>query len=319
MRKLILILPLIILFIASCSEDVNIKSDFTEQYILNCILSADTNFQVAYLSKSFDVEGYDVEAYEGNPFIKNAEIVLHDNGESYFFSESEIESLPGFEFDYPITYYYLEDYTVKPRKTIYIYATLPNGEVLSAEQQTIQYKFGNVPFLRSAIPPPDTNITDIRFSSFNNYDPFYFIPKMVILYENTVQQTGIKKVEVPSYYIQKNDKQEPVYPGIIKHVDFSYQRKVLDQVMKNISGDDLFKNHYKVYDTRMSVLVLNESLAAYYSAENYVNDNFSIVVTKPEYTNINGGKGIFGSYSNVTNKVGLNPDYVEMFGYEKGR
>ena len=319
MKNIYIISIIALAFFVSCEEDVSIKADFEEQYVLNCILSADTNFQIAYLSKSFDVDGYNGNVYSGDPFIKNAEIVLYVGNHVHFFREAELDSLPGFDFNFPITYYYLDNFQPTPRSDIFIKAILPNGIELSASQRAVEYRFTYLPFFRSAIPPVDTSIHDLRFTSYNIYEPFYYIPKMVIPYENTVDGQGIKITEVPLDYIIRNNERKAVYPGIMKNVDFSYKREILNLVMNEISEGDNLKSKFKVYDTRMSMLILNDDLAAYYSAENYVNDNFSVVVSKPEYSNIDGGRGIFGSYSNVTGKVALTTDFVRSFGYQKGQ
>lgn len=319
MKKFILILLTAIALFVSCEEEVSIKADFTEQYILNCILSADTTFQTAYLSKSFDVPGYGADTYDGDPFIEDAQIVLFDGHETHFFHQAAIDSLPGFNFNFPITYYYLDDYQPQPRSEVAIRAELPNGEVLTSNQRIVEYKFTYLPFFRAAFPPRDTSVHDLRFNSYNYFEPFYFIPKMVIPYENTEDGLGIRNVEVPLDYVLKNNIQKPIYPGIMKTVDFSYKRKILDMVMKNLSEGDNLKARYKVYASRMSMLMLNDNLAAYYSAQNYINDNFSIVVSKPEYSNIEGGRGIFGSYSNVTGKVTITAEYIQSFGYQIGR
>ena len=316
MRKLFYILSFVsLVFIISCEEEVNIKSDFQETYILNCLLNADTTYQVVYLSESFDVDGYNSSTYRGDPFIKGARITIYQEGVEYEFNENQIDSLPGFNFSHPITIYETNNYQPKHNKNVRIQAVLPNGNIIYAEQQTIRYQFTALPFFGKIIPPSNPNEQLIEFRTLHNYDKFYFVPKLRVVYEYALNPGKKNYVEIPFDYMESPSGLKPVYPGIMKEISFNYERDVLELTMRNISADEPMKSRYTFNRPLMSLLILNDDLAAFYSSENYVNDNYSIVVSAPEYTNIVGGKGIFGSYGTVTGKLSMYSPFVNELGY----
>jgi len=301
--------------LTSCSEEVEIKEEFESQYVLNCILSHDTSYQVAYLSKSFDIEGYDIDSYTENPFVSGATITIYEDGDIYLFQEAQIDSLIGFNTGYPITYYYLDNYKPLSNRNIMISANMPDGKRLTANLVAISHTLSYLPIFRRAIPPVDTTEKEIEFRVYDQFKGDYFVPKLELTYEYPISSGNFFFTEVPVNYVESNGALKPVYPDVYRLIDFSYDRDVLGIAMRKISGNDPFKQNYRVVQAKLSLLVLNDDLAAFYSAENFINDNYSISVSQPEFSNIEGGRGIFGSYSKVAGNIQLNRDYVLSFGY----
>lgn len=311
----IFVLLFALVIMVSCSEDVNIKSEFEEEYLLNCVLSLDTTYQVAYLSKSFDIDGFDIDSYEGDPFVKNANLVLRDGNNTYIFREAQIDSLEGFNIGRPITYYYLDNYQPYGNRTVTIGATLPDGNRVIATQQTVTRKLSYLPIFRRSIPPVDTTDKNIEFRVYDEFEGDYFVPKLEVIYEHPLSSGNYFSTEVPINYVEKSGSLQPIYPNVYRLIDFAYDRDVMGITMRKISEGDPAKGNYKVITGMMTMLVLNEDLAAYYSASSFINDNYSITVSQPDYSNVEGGGGIFGSFSKISGKIKISKNYISSFGY----
>lgn len=61
--------------------------------------------------------------------------------------------------------------------------------------------------------------------------------------------------------------------------------------------------------------ILDENLAAYYSAQQTFLNEFSLRSYQPDFTNIVGGLGLFGTYNFKSLVMEMDPDFAKSFGY----
>ena len=82
MNKVYKIFAIIFLMIISnsCEDGFEPKAEFEEEYVLFSIINADTNYQTAILSKSFNVDGFNPLENTNDPDIKNAVVKIYKNG-----------------------------------------------------------------------------------------------------------------------------------------------------------------------------------------------------------------------------------------------
>jgi len=58
----------------SCNENLNPYGEFKDQYVLSCVVRADTSFQVAYLTNNYVTQDFNAYSNTVDPAIKNATI-----------------------------------------------------------------------------------------------------------------------------------------------------------------------------------------------------------------------------------------------------
>ncbi|MGB8317285.1 MAG: hypothetical protein WCE54_04120, partial [Ignavibacteriaceae bacterium] len=86
--------------------------------------------------------------------------------------------------------------------------------------------------------------------------------------------------------------------------------------MREISGSDPNKNNYIITKVFFTVNSMDPELSKYYSAyETYLN-SFTVKVRPTDYSNIQGGKGIFGIYYINTSSFTVERAYINSFGYQ---
>lgn len=321
MKKLffILFLSLITLSIFSCDDSVNPKAGFEEVYVLNCIIRSDTSYQVATVSRSFEVDGYDPYTNQNDPFIKGARIKIFYNNSVYAMSDTTIPRGDGSRYKTPLNFYYTKSFKPMYSRLMTVEAELPNGKVLTASTDVVAL---NSIYVHSTDKKISLNNIDkvigFNWNVVNNSDSkvFYFAPELVILYtrekDNFVENLQKK---IPLYYLNN---ELPIYPQIEAAIQScKFDIEVINRAMSEISGGDSQKGNYKINKAVFRLLVMDAGLAAYYSVQKTFLDEFSMRVNQPEASNIQGGLGVFGSYAIKKVNIELTTDYVESFGYQK--
>ncbi len=325
MRKVIsfLFVALNIIVIISCDDQVNPKTDFREVYALNCVIRGDTSFQVATISKSYNVDGFDPLTNSNDPFIKGAKIKLtfESTGETFLFRDTTLVRPADSRYTTQMSYYYINNFKPAYESPISIEAVLPNGKALTAKSNTLFIS-------RYAIEDKSYSIPLATFGKYINFSwtavtqstkdaQIYYVPELVIAYskiQNGVQVELQKKV--PLNYISGENGDYPIYPSIQSNVTSAiFDTMTIRRSLEEISASDPNKQNYIIHKAIFRLIITDKNLAVYYAAQKTFLDEFSVRVTQPEFTNINGGLGIFGTLNSTQIDVPIKPDYIKIFGY----
>jgi len=106
---LIFLVPLISY---SCNDSFNPKAVFKQQYVLNCIIWTDSILQIAHLSHTYDVPGFDPSVNTTDPSITGAKIFIKWNGQNYQLRDSSIARTDTSRYKGPLKFYYTKE--IKP-------------------------------------------------------------------------------------------------------------------------------------------------------------------------------------------------------------
>jgi len=321
MRKLIFLLfiTINIILLISCDDQVDPKTDFKDVYALNCVIRGDTSFQVATITRSYNVEGFDPLTNTNDPFIKGAVIKLtyKSNGRTYTFRDTTIARPDDSRYSTPMSYYYIKDFRPTTLSPISIEATLPNGKILRANSTTffaspylIQNLFYSIPI---AVIGNSLVFNWTRIATSNN-EKIYYVPELVIRYAKIQNGTTVEmQKKVPLFYINGDI---PFYPSIQGDItSASFDTLTIRRSIEEISSGDPDKQNYIIHKAVFRLLITDKNLAVYYSAQKTFLDEFSVRVTQPEFTNINGGLGIFGTLTSTQVDVPIKASYIRSFGY----
>lgn len=319
--KLIIICLLVVFIFNSCDDSVNPKADFEEKYILSCIIRSDTTYQVATISHTYNIDGYDPRTNIIDPFIKGARIKIYYNDNVYELKDTSILRSGETRYNTPLNFYYTNKLQPQYSLPIKIEALLPNGKLLKAESEAISL---STVFLHSTSNtlPPQAGASRISFNwgELNvpvNSKGIYYSPELVILYSynnNGIEAKRQKKV--PVYLLNTINGKEPVYPRIVTGIfDTSFEMEAINRAMEEISEGDPNKNNYIIEKATFRLLMMDAALATYYSLQKTFLDEFSVRVNQTDVSNIQGGLGIFGSYSIKQVSIEIANNYVFSFGY----
>ncbi len=323
MRKTFLIILISIPFIVSCDEQVSPKSDFKNIYVLNCIIRSDTAYQIATLSHTYDVEGYDPYSNTEDPFINNASVVLTFNGKQYVMKDTITARTDTSRYNEPMKYFYLSNFQPNHYGPIKIEAFLPDGKTLTSETFTFEQtsifmslsgfasrKFTSKNLINGSI--------EFSWGTLQSQDigNAYFFPEIAIVYTkeiNNVKTRYTKKI--PRTYINQSG-YLPVYPGIyVGSSTLNIDSTTINRAMREIASEGINKKSYTIENVVFRLLILDENLAAYYSAQQTFLDEFSLRSYQPEFSNVTGGLGLFGTYNFKSSVMEVDPEFVAGFGY----
>lgn len=301
-----------IIAVTSCEENFSPVVEYDQTYALSCIIRGDTTLQVATLFSSYDLENGDAFA---NPAYEGAEIRLWYKDTVYWFKDSSI-AYPKYK-DSRLKFYYLDNFLpLEDGEPLEIEAMLKGGKRLKGKCFTPTKLLFDTGESSKIIPPVNTSGVNFLWYTMDEVSG-YFVGRLIIKYfQNVNGEYQLKRKTVPIKYYNDNGKSTPIYPSPSKSASLIYDSSAVTQALKEISEGDMNKSNYKIIDNAVfEVLALEENASRYYSST--LEDNsFTVNVNELDYTNIEGGFGVFGSINQEKYTLKITPDYIMSFGYD---
>ncbi len=306
----------------SCQEDFNPKTDFKEQYVLNCYIDLDydkyMSTQVyATVSKLYNVDGFDPSQNKIDPTVAGAEIYLNYRDVLYKLQQ-DTNKTETTKYGTNQIYYTTTLRNIYANYNISVSAKMPDGTMLSAQTQLLEglqigYSYN---FRRYFTTKINRFYAGEAFAiTWDNLSDRLYIPQLLIRWGKIGDKFSYFK-EVPCTFVNKNGHFEPVYPTYTTGNSVSFDYAAIDSAMAQISEGDSIKYKYAVVYIRFQMLEMDAPLSKYYESLNGVLDSYSISLDESVYSNIKGGLGIFGSKRTITNDWWLDSTYVRSFGYQ---
>ncbi len=313
MKKLIPLLLLIL--IIGCDESFSPKGEYQERYALFGIMRADTNYQVVTLYQSYNVPGLDPFENKLYPFIDGAYVRIWKNPDEVFvLSDSTIPASNLARYPDSAKFYYSDKLTPEKRDVIQIEALLPNGRRLKAET-TVPKDITTDYSVTDRIIPVKGRST-IRIGWVPNEPNIIYSPKIVLVYKTEENgQLVLHNKEIPQKYFNIDGKEEPFFPQPTNERYIELDKIALDRALTEISEGDPDKSKYRIFTLITKIYVFDRNLSAFYSSSNKFGDQYSIRVDESDFTNVDGGFGVFGSYSEKSIVQFFDQDYIQSFGY----
>ena len=305
------------IFLISCEAEFDPKVDLQEVYILNCIIRGDSSYQIATLSKLYQVSNYDPVSNTIDASVKFAKIILTDSSSSnqkviYQFRDSSVARTNSSRYSTPQNFYYIKNFKLTKPGILKIEATLPNGRILRSSSFIVPLDKYSVNYFHNDNPKYLSN-GSLLFDWSNvkyelDYVKPYFLPEFIIKYSHFESGNWVKyQTKIPLSYTNVNGEEVPIYPEIESiNRKISYDPEVIRKTIEMISKNDQDKNNYKIGKVVFMLHVLNNNFATYISLQQHYKSDFSISVIEPNYGNVWGGFGLFGNMHTIQLEVPLN-------------
>ncbi len=312
--KLIILNFIVILFI-SCDEDFNPYGDFVERYAFTCILRSDENYQTATLLKSYRPDGFDPYTYTTDPSVTGADIRVWYNDSVFVFKDTLVSRQDTSRYKAPFSFFYNNQFRIGNRKAIELEILLPNGKRLRSSSFTPS----RVDFEDKSdviIPAGSKNFIQVYWTSFDG--GMFFLPKMIIRYKQNIN--GViedKTKEVPLRYVIQGGESVPVFPTPNSALTVVYDLNAVSNALQEISAGGSQKQNYSIFQNlSFTVTAYDLPTTKYISSTGGTIDDLTVSVDVADYTNIEGGFGLFGSYSKRNyDRLRFSEDYIDSFGY----
>ena len=299
MTKTLYILIFLAFLLYSCEENISYLGKFEQQYSLNCILRSDKDIQFATIKRSYPPGGENLNSDVQNAIIR---LILPDT--TLIFKDSVL-SEPAPENSQVSSFYYLDNYTLTKNTEIKIEALLPDATFLTSE--TISPYYFSVTLAEDVGPRviPDESSGDTYFYQweiFGDIEPIIFGPSFYIQYFISGDEETIYYKKVTGKHIRQiNGYELPV--------------AFIDKTMQDISIGIDDKATINIIGACFEVKVYDTALGIYANSIQTFEDEFSVRISEPNISNINGGFGIFGSYISEKFDIEITSNYISSFGY----
>ena len=303
----------------SCDDSSSPKAPYEERYSLNCIIHGNSSFQVATAYKSYNVSNNNPFENTADHFIEGAHIRLWSgNDELSVFGDSTMERTDTSRYKSDFKYYYINDFISSEGDILEIEALLPNGRRLSSNTLLPTEVLRNES--RS-----DTSVTLLSKGYLSttwiikNPDQVY-LPKLFINYLERENGINIRKVKIiPWKKVKIDNATEYIYPSLSRDYSIDYDIDIISEAMEDISINDPEKKNYTITSMLLELSVFDKNLSTYYFTVGLEDNSLAIGLDEGDYSNIENGFGVFGSYITQEFEIFLSKDYVNSFGYYKSK
>jgi hypothetical protein len=288
--KLLIILLILLPLIQSCDESFNPYADYKQNYGVACILRSDTTLQIATVSNSYLSDEQNV-SQPSLIFEKGADVRVWLGDSVYKFKDTMVVS--GENGD-SISCYFNNSFSIIPNQDIQLEILLSSGKRLKALSRTPS----DITFKNTSeviIPPVGKNLVQIFWNSAGQYN--YYLPQLKIKCETI--ENGLKKVfyrELPKSLSVSNGVTYPIYPSSNSSASAVYDMNAINWYLEKFADSLSNPSEVSIHQTlEFDVLIFDIEISRYISVSRSSINNLSIRFDEGEYTNIEGGLGIFGS------------------------
>jgi len=315
MIKLIILMLVSISLFVSCDADFSPYAEFQDKYSLICLLRNDTTFQTAVLSHNYLPDQPDPYSYTNDPSIIGADIRIWYNDSVYVLSDSSETRTDSSRYTEPYRFYFNDKFKIGPQEIIEIEVLLPNGRRLFSSSVTPK----DIIFSDESdviIPPVNSDLVNFIWAASEL--GAYYSPKFEIKYLQIINGNPEKKtIEVPLKYVAQNGNLDPIYPEATNRTNVVFTLESIAQTLEIISEGDPNKQNYSIYQTPLfNLLAFDASLSKYASSTSQALNDLTVTLNTADYTNIQGGFGIFGSYIKKNySSIKFQQNFIDSFGY----
>ena len=167
------------------------------------------------------------------------------------------------------------------------------------------------------LPPEGRDYVSVTWEP--SIEQLYTAARFAFVYfkQDSVSKTRHFKA-VPEKVIEHNGESVTFFPEPSYANTIRVEMSAFDQAMEEISEGDPNKESYIILGFIVELLIYDRNLTSYYASKAELSEGFSVSVNQSDYSNIEGGRGIFGSFIRQYFSLKFTHEYVRSFGYTPG-
>ena len=297
---------LCLLGLLACEVPFDPKGDFLDRVVVFGILSPQKTVHVVRLSTTYDPPQFNPLDNTNSNQISNATVTITVNAVGTVLRDSVFQRNDTSRYQDSIRAFVYTAGTIQRGVPYSLSAVIPGYGTLTASTTppssgTIEIENDSRPTLTN----PDVNRSDVMFFAIPANNAEAHALRVFLEYEVPTLNPGVLvKEEVPLFTTNYEDclTYDAVYPQVRRRQQVagreiwmlpyvSYQRAIL-KILKSNEG------HVVNFKRAMVVMIQTDKhLYSYFSLIGGFRDEFSIRVDEPNYTNVEGGLGFFGSFT----------------------
>jgi hypothetical protein len=290
-----------------CKQVFEPKGPFEEKMVLYCILSNTSDAAIVRLYTNYDVPGFDPLLHTDDVPVSDARVTLSLAATQYALHDTVLERIDKSRYADDIHAYVYRPFPLELGKSYALMVTSPTYGTVSA---SVSVPDTGTISLENAYVLEDPGLFEYEHMTVHAFLSHlargYLLRALIVYQIDSAGMTIFAQEEVPSGFLRYVDGEykDPVYRQLARRTSsesggqsetlfytlpmFSYARAALQA---NYRGLDVKSK------TAVFVLTQVESqLYSYYNIVNGFGDPYTIRVDQPDYTDIQSGLGVFGSF-----------------------
>ena len=313
------------LLIISCEKGFEPKADFKKQYVLFSLIDGDSSYQTVIVSSSYDVDKSNLNPYSNleDPDIGNAKIILtrrnniHQLLNTYTLTDTVAPRTGNLKYSTPQSFYYTSDLNPDEGDFIDIEVTI-DGKVLKAQTQLPLYSS----FFWDQSDnqyPVSKNYSQVLFQwklSGTNHQ-YVFAPRFLIHYTENINGEEIPKIkEVPHEYKKQGSEYFPAFIRALTKNAITYDTAFVNRAFNEIAPPNSDRSLITIEKVEFELTIFDDNFGSYYNAIQTVNDGFTVRIYETNFSNVNSGIGVFGSYFIKRKELYISKIFIQSLGYK---
>ncbi len=289
----------LLLFAGGCNELFSPKGPFEQRLVTYSVLSpmSDTQYVRVYLN--YNPPGFDPYADTRDRADTTALVTISGAGETVSFHDILI--IPSDQSRFSTLHAFVSSlFRPQPSTEYTLTVVSPKYGTVTASTQSPGKGILNIYDMSTLLFPENYLDGTIDVDVMLDSGTKGFIVRFVLVSAIQNNSTLTTETEIPlTYYQNAAGTWIPVYgtlfsaPSQFRHVSFAVRnyQQVLDNNTSKY-GSKVYRKQAKFY-----LIQLDAGLYNYYGVVNGFQDPYSVRVDRPDYTNIQNGLGVFGSFN----------------------
>jgi hypothetical protein len=289
----------ILLTATGCHEAFSPKGPFQQRLVAYSVLSTQTDTQYVRLDLSFNPDGFDPNTVTDKVVDTTAQVVVTAGNQTFSFHDTLLTSDRQAPLPSPVHAFVNSSFRPQPG-TSYVLTVVSTHGTISASTTmpatgTLAVRDQSKLLYPGSFPNQNIEVDGILGRTAKG-----FLVRFIVEFSPESDTSIRAEQPIPLSYDQgSSGSPVPVFPQLQRATSFqfaeSYPVANFIQTLAEITSQ--YKSKIILRRAKFYLVQTDESLYDYYNIVNGFEDKYSIRTDQPDYTNIQKGLGVFGSFS----------------------
>jgi len=290
-RNYIVVLFSAVLFAVGCNEPFSPKGPFEQKLVAYSVLSTQSDTQFVRLYLNYNPPGFDPYAVPTEVADTGARVTISSSSQNFAFYDTLLS---------PTLHAFVNPSFLPQRGTAYVLTATSIHGAITANTTMPSHGLLDVPNRSPLIFPSSSASGTIDVDVTLAPEARGFLVRFILYYGLASDSTFLGESEIPASYAEDaSGVLMPVFPQLQRAVDprpvVSFPESNYLQILTDLTDQHQTKIELKT--AKFYLIQVDESLYNYYNIVNGFRDKYSIRTDQPDFTNIQNGLGVFGSFS----------------------
>ncbi|MGB9773591.1 MAG: DUF4249 family protein [Bacteroidota bacterium] len=321
MRKVAPVIALInLIILSSCEQPFEPKTKYVPKLVVYSVIDPRRSDVIVRLSHTYDPPGYDPDEYRGALLVPDASVTLRSgSGETFNLAETTLV-IPDIHGNLFVSAYVLKQVKLREAERYFLFISAHDYPAVSASTIVPAIQF----ITAESVLEEDAALEichcyQFSFGFYAATAPKGYIARLWIRYSADTT-SALDSLEVPYSVEKQGEKVLATYPQLDRLTDsqqesLSYTRDAVTWVLEQLASRVGDPHKIRIKGITFDLLLLDQYLYNYYSVAHGFNDPLTVRTDTPDYSNIQGGLGVFGSLAHRSLSLKLPHSLLQRFNF----